>query len=206
MYPGGFLLISEVGRSGSGGRGGRHRCEDFAAIDIRDLHRRVQISRPGECVSWRWNRDGKPLCNIDMLFHSDRVVLTDVTDPAQPRTETIILTQTPCHYGGTRPWFRCPGCRQRCAKLYMRRGRFLCRPCHGLGYLSQLEASAERPRLIAHRIRRSLGASSNLLVPFPNKPARMHWRTYYYIRAKGERYEARAMMHLAVWLEGRKRR
>ena len=57
-----------------------------------------------------------------------------------------------------------------------------------------------------HRIRRNLGASSNLLVPFPNKPARMHWRTYYRIRAKGERYEARVFARLAAWLEGRKRR
>jgi hypothetical protein len=199
-------MISELGRSGSGGRGGRQRCEDCAAIDIRDLHRRAQAGRPGACVSWRWNRGGKLLCSIDMWLHEDHVVLADVTDPAQPRTESIILMRTPCHYGGTRPWFCCPGCQQRCAKLYLRRGRFLCRPCHGLGYLSQLEARAERPRLIAHRIRRSLGASSNLLVPFPNKPARMHWRTYYRIRAKGERYEARVFARLAAWLEGRKRR
>ena len=34
------------------------------------------------------------------------------------------------------------------------------------------------------------------------RQAIVSWRTYYCIRAKGERYEARGMMHLAVWLGG----
>ena len=157
--PGGFLMISEVGRSRSGERGGRDRCEGCAAIDIRDQHLRAHIGRPGTCAAYRWHRGGRPLCNIDMWFHPDRVVLTDVTDPARPRTESIFLTRTPCHYGGSRLWFECPSCDRRCAKLYLLGGRFLCRRCHGLAYRSQLEASAERPRLIAQRIRRDLGGS-----------------------------------------------
>ena len=203
MYPGGYLMISELGRSGSGGRGGRHRCDDCAAIDVRVLHRLAVQS--GSCASLRWNRGGRPLCSVDIWIHSDRLVLTDVTQPRQPYTEVIALTRTSCHYGRTRPWFCCPGCHRRCAKLYLRRDRFRCRICHGLGYRSQLEARAERPRLIAHRIRRSLGASPNLLVPFPAKPPKMHWRTYFRIRERGERFEARAMARLAAWTKGLKR-
>ncbi len=193
-------MISELGRSRSGGRGGRHRCEYCPAIDIRDLHRLGQKSRTGVCVSWRWHRGGSALCSIDIEIHDDHVTLRDVTERGQHRTEWIVLTRTPCHYGGTRPWFCCPGCHQRCAKLYMYRGRFLCRPCHGLGYRSQLEARPERPRLIAQRIRRRLGASPNLILPFPAKPAKMHWRTYYRIREKGERYTTRAIAMMAASL------
>ena len=182
MYPGGFQMISELGRSRSGERGGRHRCDDCTVLDVRVLHRHAQRGQLGTCVSLRWHRGSKQY------------------------TDVVMLTRTPCHYGGTRPWFCCPGCQRRCAKLYLRDDCFRCRDCHGLAYRSQLEASAERPRLIAHRIRRSLGASSNLLVPFPDKPAKMHWRTYYRIRARGTHYEARAFARLAASLERLKRR
>jgi hypothetical protein len=199
-------MISEVRRGRSSVRGGRHRCEDCPAIDIRSLHRWAQGRRPGASVLYRWNRGGRPLCNIDMRFHSDHVVLTDVTDPARPCAVSVSLARTACHYGGTRPWFERPSCGQRCAKLHLHRGRFLCRRCHGLGYRRQLEASAERPRLIAQRIRRSLGGSADLSLPFPAKPAPMHWRTYYRIRARGERYEARYLAGLAASMERLKRR
>ena len=193
-----YLIISELPRSNVPERGGRRRCDDYPVIDIRDSHQRELFDRPGSCISVRWNRNGQPLCYVDIEFHHDHVVLTDVTDPTWPRTLAISITYTPCHYGGARPWFGCPRCGQRCAKLYFCEGSFLCRKCHGLGYRSQLEASGERPRLIAQRIRRSLGASGNLLVPFPPKPPKMHWRTYFRIRERGERYEARAMARLAA--------
>ena len=206
MYAAGYLMISELSPSRSGERGGRHRCDDCAAIDVRFLHRHAQRGQAGSCASWRWHRGARQLCSVDVGVHPDRVVLTLVTDhPEQPHTEVIVLTRTPCHYGGTRPWFCCPGCHRRCAKLYLHRDRFRCRTCHGLGYRSQLEAGAERPRLIAHRIRRSLGASPDLLVPFPAKPPKMHWRTYLRIRERGERFEARAMARLAAWAKGLKR-
>jgi len=86
-------------------------------------------------------------------------------------------------------------------KLFLRQGRFLCRVCHRLGYVSQLAASDDRPMLIAQRIRRKLGAELDLAVPFPLKPKGMPWRTYYRLRAKGERYERRALANLAAWFE-----
>jgi hypothetical protein len=147
VYAAGYLMISELGPSRSGERGGRHRYDDCAAIDVRVLHRHAQRGQAGACASWRWHGGGRPLCSVDVWIHADRLILTDVTHPRQPYTEVIALTRTPCHYGGTRPWFCCPGCHRRCAKLYLHRDRFRCRTCHGLDYRSQLEASAERPRL-----------------------------------------------------------
>ena len=197
-----YLIISDLGRRHVPKRGGRRRCDDFPAIDIRHPQHRELIDRPGSGISWRWNRNGQPLCNVDIVFHGDHAVLTDVIDRTWPRTQSISLLRTPCHYGGTRPWFGCPGCSKRCAVLYFCDGSFRCRKCHELGYRSQLQASAERPRLIAQRIRRSLGASSNLTLPFPAKPPKMNWRTYERMRAKAERFEARAVAR--VWGKFRK--
>ena len=200
------LIISELPRAYVSKRSGRRRCEDFPAIDIRHPRYRELIDEPGSQISWRWYRNGQSYCEIDIAFRGDHAVLTDVMDRAQPQTLSIQLLRTPCHYGGSRSWFECPGCGQRCAKLYFSDGSFRCRTCLGLAYRSQLQASAERPRLIAQRIRRGLGGSSDLSLPFPAKPLKMNWRTYDRIREKGERYEARAFARLSDWFEGRRRR
>lgn len=197
LHIGGYLMISELGRAHVSARGGRRRCDDCPAVDIRHPRLRELIDQPGASISWRWNRNGTSFCLIDITFHADHVLLTDVMDRLALRTICISLLRTPCHYGGTRIWLECPSCRQRCARLYFCNASFQCRKCQALGYMSQLEASSERARLIAQRIRRRLGGSPNLTLPFPAKPPRMHWRTYYRIREKGEHYEFRAWERLA---------
>jgi len=186
-----------VGNSSSGRWGGRQRCEHCLAIDVRDWQRRELLDPPGACFMVMRGRYD----NINVEANTDYVVLNYVSESGAPQVEPIALARTPCHYGGTRPWFLCPSCHQRCAKLFLRRGRFLCRLCHRLGYVSQLAASAERPRIMAQRLRLRLGGDPSLFVPFPFKPKGMPWRTYYRLRAKGERYETCAIAGLAVWLE-----
>ncbi|MBU6427256.1 hypothetical protein KGQ27_03420 [Patescibacteria group bacterium] len=48
----------------------------------------------------------------------------------------ISTTTTPCHFGGTRFWFICPGCSRRIGTLYKTpmNDELLCRKCHGLRY------------------------------------------------------------------------
>ena len=196
-----YVVISELRRSYLPTRGGRRRCEDYPAIDIRHPYHHDLIDQPGSCISWRWNRNGEPLCYIDVVFNYDRIAVTNVTDRNRPHTVSIFLLRTPCHYGGSRAWLSCPGCGRRRAKLHFCNGNVSCRDCHGLAYKSQLEASADRPRLIAQRIRRILGGSSNLALPFPPKPAKMSWQNYERIRAKGEKFEERAVAGLADWFE-----
>lgn len=50
----------------------------------------------------------------------------------------VQLDYTECNFGGYRPWFRCPACGDRVAKLYMPPGRYrmACRECYELGYYS----------------------------------------------------------------------
>jgi hypothetical protein len=167
------------------------------AIDVRNWQRQELLDPPGVCFLLMRGRYD----NINVEVNTDYVVLKYVSESGAPQVEPIALARTPCHYGGTRPWFLCPSCHRQCAKLFLRRGRFFCRVCHRLGYVSQLAASGERPRIMAQRIRRRLGGDPSLCVPFPPKPDGMPWRTYYRLREKGEQYEQRAFAGLAAWVE-----
>lgn len=190
-----------MGGSGSGRWGGRQRCEYCVAIDVRDWQRRRLLDNVGGGFQCHWSLGEGRACSVWVNVQLHGLMLSFASDSG----ESVELARTPCHYGGTRPWFLCPDCHRRCAKLFLRRGRFLCRVCHRLGYVSQLAASAERPRIMAQRLRRRLGGDPNLCVPFPLKPEGMPWRTYYRLRAKGENYEMRAFAGLAAWVERLKR-
>lgn len=58
--------------------------------------------------------------------------------------QRIKVLNTPCTYGGARPWFACPTCGARVAILYMRLGRFQCRACARVAYRSQSEDECGR--------------------------------------------------------------
>jgi hypothetical protein len=58
----------------------------------------------------------------------------------------VRLERTPCHYGGMRPWFRCPWCKRPCALLYglSGDGYFGCRLCLRLAYASEAGSPIDR--------------------------------------------------------------
>lgn len=96
----------------------------------------------------------------------------------QPVSEDIGLEETPCHYGGARPWFRCPRCQSRRRVLYSVGGRFLCRLCHDLAYTSTREdAQARSARRIA-ALHARLGSAGCDLYAIPSRPAGMQGVTY----------------------------
>jgi hypothetical protein len=107
---------------------------------------------------------------------------------------------TPCHFGGMRPWLLCPECGRRCAKLYRPWGRsgLGCRRCLGLTYQTQQVHRFDRLRIAQERLRRRLGGTGEPREHFPDKPPRMHWRTY--LRAQ-ERY---AELEAGIWAEYRR--
>lgn len=102
------------------------------------------------------------------------------------RSCLIQLDTTPCDFGGQRSWFTCPtlGCGRRAALLYFARIAFACRTCCELAYPSQRERAPDRALRRAQMLRRRLGGSASVLVPFPAKPPRMHWRTYEALRSE----------------------
>src|SRR5439155_8183609 len=97
------------------------------------------------------------------------------------RISATVLTWTPCHFGGRRAWFTCPGCERRCRKLHFAPRLPRCRICADLRYESQLENELERGLRRARRIRRKLGGEAVNTAPFP-LPHGMRWAKYLALR------------------------
>lgn len=104
----------------------------------------------------------------------------------------VPLEYTPCHLGGDRPWFRCPGvvndkpCRRRCAKLHLPPGEdlFLCRECYNLGYQSS-RTSHDPVKQAELRYRREFArADADNRRPHPND-----WETWTPRRPKGMHHD-----------------
>jgi hypothetical protein len=168
--------------------GGRQICESCKSIDIRRWQREGRL-RDGQYFSCSWTRGGEPSGSITVRTKPEAVVLMfrsrSWQDSEWKSVEQFVpITWTACHFGGRRPWFICSAycndqiCGRRVAVLYGLREYFACRHCYGLAYASQQEPIRERGFIKARKILIRLGAKPDLLEPFPEKPTRMHWRTY----------------------------
>jgi hypothetical protein len=83
------------------------------AVDVRYLHRQGSL-QPGTIFHLRWSRNGEEMGSISGVTGKDQVTLhyrlrPSGQDEEEVVTEPIWLEWTSCHYGGQRPWFRCPG-------------------------------------------------------------------------------------------------
>jgi hypothetical protein len=118
--------------------------------------------------------------------------ITDTrTDESRDVSYLVPLEYTDCHFGGVRPWFRCPtdagGCDRRVGKLYLppRRDRYLCRECYDLGYRSS-RTSGDDLKQAELRYRRAFAKADaedrrphpNGEPYFPERPKGMHWDTF----------------------------
>lgn len=65
------------------------------------------------------------------------------------------------------------------AILYASGKYYACRHCYKLAYTSQSESSNDRALRQAQKIRKLLGGTANMMVPFPLKPKGMRWKTYW---------------------------
>lgn len=113
---------------------------------------------------------------------------------------TVRIIFTPCHYGGSRPWFCCPrsGCQRRVAVLHLASTEIACRKCLDLGYQSQRQNKGTRALEIARRSRLLLGGSINLTLPPPTRPKGMHAKTYHRLVSKITDADARFFAELSV--------
>jgi hypothetical protein len=175
--------------------GGRPTCEGCVSIDVRRWHREGRL-HAGQHFSSSWTSGGKPFGSISVRTEADAVVLVFHSRNSQGSDwksveQRVPITWTACHLGGRRAWFRCAVysngryCGRRVALLYGAGELFACRRCYGLAYASQQEAPMHRGVYRAQKIRMRLGGSANLCESFPEKPKRMHWRTYLHLRARG---------------------
>lgn len=175
-----------MGRGGSryraGRSGWRRKCEHLLRLDVRVLARRGCLTPP-QWFSWRWSRDGEPCGSISLRVVDDHVQFTYTRTPRDSEPKTfdypVWLDRTPCPYGGSRPWVRCPRCHWRSAVLYglASDGRFGCRRCMRLAYASEGESPLDRLWRKQRKLENRLGDSGE-------RPKRMRLRTYERICAK----------------------
>jgi hypothetical protein len=122
----------------------------------------------------------------------------------EARDYPVPITWTPCHLGGNRPWFLCPCCDRRVAKLYSST-LFACRHCLRLNYRSQQANKRDRPCDRSWDLRRTLGRKEGFLslpAEFIPKPKGMHWRTFGRKVEQLKEVDARALAEAAALIEG----
>ncbi len=150
----------------------------------------------GNCAAdWTWRRGGEPVASVRGVVSREEVLLwytaTRVGGEAEHVQDALPLVWTPCTFGGTRPWFACPGCGTRRGVLYLPPGesRFRCRECHGLAYSSTrmepLERATERVRTVQRRLKPVCSYD-----PFAVPPRPQGMRASTYERVQGELREA----------------
>jgi hypothetical protein len=170
-----------MGGYGSGRHHGakKRRVESCRVLDVKALRREGALT-PGASGTITWARDGEQ----SVAFRADaaELVLSYHDRPdveREPDEQRVALSSIPAVFGGSRVYFICPGtdCGRRVAKLFLVRGLFLCRRCHGLAYESQSEDAKHRARRRADKLRERLGTpswSAFALAP-PTRPKAM-WR------------------------------
>ena len=203
-----------MGGWGSGRRSGfgREKVGDCCAIDINSLRKKGQL-RAGWAGQLRWSDVYGQIVAVDLRADADRIHLsfgvhTDLRDRINRESivRTVRIVRMPCRYGGSRPYFICPGinngktCSRRVAKLYMAGKHFLCRHCADLRYQSQSEGGLYRLLRRANKIRVRLGGEPGLGSDFPLKPRGMWWRSYEKLYAECHHAEKQAKQAIGARL------
>ena len=192
-----------MGGRGSGSYGKlekKRTVESCLSLDIRKLQRDGSLKQ-GHRGTRSWYRQGKPIRSVDYIVSEQGLNLSCRNRRGEDYIQTLIIDYTPCNFGGERPWFLCDRCERRVAIVYSFGGRFSCRHCGNLTYLSQQDANFDgtmkRLRIIGER----LGASLNMFSSFPPRPKGMHWRTYAGIETEFDRAQQENLDQLRCLLE-----
>jgi hypothetical protein len=162
-------------RWGAGRPAHRVKGEHLQRVEIGRWHRGGYL-RDGSSFSWSWNRGGEPTGSIGVRVLNRTALqlaysLAGDGDQRRNASQLIGLAYTPCNYGKTRPWFVCPVCERRAGLLYMRAGRFACRQCQRVSYVSQSCDALDRTWRRQSKIEARLGDDWR-------RPKGMRQRTY----------------------------
>ena len=162
------------------------------------------VDTPGETGMCRWGPKDDPRSTVAFALlpqdgDADRATALRLwyrVDPDGDNTErdyTIPLEYTECHFGGSRPWFRCPGvvdgveCGERVGKLHCPPGGelYLCRECYDLGYRSSRKSGNDMDTARLRYQRAFAKADAEGRRPHPNgapympeRPKGMHQDTF----------------------------
>jgi hypothetical protein len=188
-----------MGGIGSGQRWSRKATtSSYSQLDIRQWQRQDLLFVGRSFVCGAWNVEV-----ITSMKRDDPNMLSFYRrDGSRQQREPhrVWIEWTPCNYGGKRAWFLCPrGCGHRVAILYYGDSP-ACRHCCELAYDSQQDSAKYRSLHRAQAIRMHLGGSASLMDPFPEKPLRMHWRTYRRLYTRAMAREEAFLGDVAGWL------
>ena len=182
-----------MGGLGSGGWGKKkkkHRrtVESCLVLDVNDLSARGCF-QPGLFSTCQWLDGSGGLFSIRLRYEAERLFLSydhqaGGGEPAEEVTEIIPIVRSPCRFGGSQPFFLCPGtsaavggvgCGRRVGKLYLARRYFLCRSCSQIVYAVRHEPQWQRASRRANKLRQRLDTTG---IAVPEKPEHMPVRTY----------------------------
>jgi hypothetical protein len=173
--------------SGRPSGSGRGKVEHCRAIDVNRLHK-AGCLRPGWWGGWQWTKNGERVAWINLRAEANCLHLSYRVRIGggewEDMEETVRIVRVPCRFGGSRPYFTCPGvvngiaCGRRVTKLHGPGRYFLCRHCYRLAHASQSESEWDRAVRRANKISQRLGSDPDTAAPLPEKPKGMWRQTY----------------------------
>jgi hypothetical protein len=183
-----------------GGFGSGHYYR-ISKQDTFEEHRRVYIGflakqgmlKPGTTSTMSWNRGGETTGSIIVRGGLDMVTFsytcTMYGGESESIEQEIEIERTPCHYGGSRPWFTCPTCFNRVGVLVGAGRLFKCRKCYQLPYMCQVESKSDRASRRIRKIQTRLGNEEwqNVIDIWFPRPKGMHRKTYNRIVAQANK-------------------
>ena len=192
-----------MGGRGSGRRtsyGGKPETHDAMPLDIRKLTRKGLLV-PGNSLSYKWSVNDQQVAGISIRVEFNYgLMLSYRVKSTGEVVEQLVQTQTsPCHLGGQRRWFTCPGCNKKVAMLYAPGKYFACRQCGGLAYATQKEGIGDRASRRADKLRNRLGWEAGILNGSGCRPKGMHKSTYQRLKQRHD-----ALVHISMLDIGRK--
>ena len=176
----------------------RRTAEECWTLNVNQLHRDGCLE-PGSVGITEWQRRGEPIARISRRMGDSQLTLSyRLPEPgAEDVEEFVPIIRVPCRYGGSRPYFVCPGivngvyCGRRVACLYLADRYFVCRHCNALIYASQLENASARAIRKANKLRGRLGDTFGWPLE-PLRPKGMWRRTFQRLQHEIVAAEARA--------------
>ncbi len=176
-----------MGGYGSGRPSHKQKAEDCRSLDVNRLQREGCLTN-GRAGHWVWLRNEEEVGRIGYSSNNGRLNLDYRVrlygGDWESVSQSICIHQASCHYGGERPYFRCPGivngrhCGRRVGKLFSGGKYFLCRHCYNVAYSSQSELRYDRMLRRANKLRTELGGEPGSAHWIAPKPKGMWQRTY----------------------------
>lgn len=159
-----------MGGYGSGRHYGRPTTSSCYSLDVTYLNKE-RVLKDGISCTFTWsNDDGDNVASIGITSRANEIELK-YNQNDTPKRQTVPIERTPCHFGNSRPWFKCPHCYRRVGKLYVASGGFACRKCYRLTYNSTRMDATDRSWRRIRNLEAKLGNNRS-------KPKGMHWQTY----------------------------